>query len=162
MASKRDVDGSRPCGLYRTILPLPGHADAVAAGRLVYFHNHSNRGPPIVLLPTSNTHNTWTFDETGHVVEDEAFIEALERLEPEGLYRVREHFHPDGSRVVATGALVQLGYNRRAEPILFFPRPVEGENALMFPSQGMGIPPALYALLEPLDLRGPHELSRPH
>lgn len=132
------------------------------AERLVYFHNHSEKGPPIVLLPASNTHNVWSFHDKGHLAEAPEFLGGLERLKPEGLYRLREHFHPDEARVVPKGALVQLGYNRDAKPILFFPRPVEGENAISFPSKGMGIPPRVYALLEPLDLRGPHEPKRLH
>ena len=162
MTSRATVDEVRPCGLYRTTAALPGHEEAVPPGRLVYFHNHSERGPPIVLLPASNTHNKWTFHPRGHLAQDAAYLASLDSLKPEGLYRLREHFHPDASRVVAKGALAQLGYNRRADPILFFPQVVSGENAIMFPSSGMGIPPAVYDLLEPLDLRGHQESRRLH
>ncbi len=162
MAPARNDQDPRPCGLYRTILSLPGHEDAVPAQRLVYFHNHSERGGPVVLLPESNTNNKWRFQGAGLPANDEAFIAAMEPLKPEGLYRVREHFHPDGARVVPAGALAQLGYNRRADPILFFPQPVSGENAIAFPAKGMSIPPAVYALLDRIDLRGPHEPKRLH
>jgi len=52
--------------------------------------------------------------------------------------------------------LVQLGYTRAAEPLLFFPRLHETENSLVFPDRGTKIGPTIYALLEPLDHRGPY------
>ncbi len=79
----------------------------------------------------------------------------LEPLLREGLYRFREHFHPDDKRVVAANTLVQLGYNRAGEPIVFFPESRDEDNALVFPTRGMRITAQVYALLDPLDLRGP-------
>lgn len=128
----------------------------------MYFHNHSEQGPPIVVLPESNANNKWTFATKGFSISDQAFIESLQPRLREGLYRLREHFHPDDARIVPANALIQLGYDRAATPIIFFPRPLGDENALMFPSQGMKVPPKVYALLEPLDLRGPHAPSKLH
>lgn len=149
----------QPCGPYRTTRELPDAA--LTSGLLVYFHSHSDEGPPIVLLPESNTHNRWRFHPKGHLVSA-SYAATLEPLKPEGLYRLREHFHPDNARVVAANALVQLGYNREAEPLIFYPKPVEGENAIAFPSRGMKIPAAVYELLEPLDTRGPHQPTKLH
>lgn len=148
-------DAARSCGIYLTATALPAHSDSVGPGLLVRFHNHSDEGPPIVLLPDHNHANRWTFHQRGFLVRDAGFLETMVELKPEGLYRLREHFHPDAGRVVAANALVQLGYNREAEPILFFPTEDRERNALAFPAQGMKVPPPVYALLEPLDLRGP-------
>jgi hypothetical protein len=144
------------CGLYRTTTPLPGHADAVPAEHLVYFHDHSDAGPPLLLLPAANVHNRWRFHERGHLVTDPTYPASLAPLLPEGFYRLREHFHPSEDQVVNQNALVQLGYNRAAQPILFFPVLGEHDNSLVFPSRGTRIGPTIYALLEPLDHRGPY------
>lgn len=149
------------CGLYRTTRPLPGH-DPVRPGLLVYYHSHSEQGPPILLLPDSNTNNRWTFHRQGYLVSDPDYVASLHPLKAEGLYRVREHFHPDEGRTVAANALVQLGYNPSAEPIVFFPTWRSSDNALVFPTKGMGIPPAIYELLEPLDTRGPFRPTPVH
>lgn len=122
------------CGLYRTTTALPGREDAVPAGRLVYYHNHSDEGPPLVLLPAANAHNRWTFQERGYLASDPDYPATLEPLPKEGLYVMRSHFHPTGGVVVAERTLVQLGYNTAGDPILFVPV-VEG-NAIRFPATG--------------------------
>ena len=145
------------CGLYRTTRAVAG----INADHLVYFHNHSNEGPPILLLPETNDNNRWSFAQNGRLVEGED-SDALAPLKQEGLYRVREHFHPDQDRVVAADSLVQLGYNRAAEPILFFPISTPDANSIAFPSRGMKIPATIYELLSPLDLRGPRKPTQLH
>lgn len=144
--------------MYRTVRPIAG----LEAGLLVYFHNHSQEGPPIVLLPENNQHNRWTFSKKGSLVVDDDPTPALQSLKAEGFYRLREHFHPDAERVVAKGALAQLGYNRAAEPILFFPSIGETDNSLVFPEKGMKVPREVYELLESLDTRGPQQLRQLH
>jgi hypothetical protein len=116
----------------------------------------------MVLLPDVNTANRWSFKDKGFLVTDAAFIESLEPLKAQGLYRLREHFHPNDEQVVNTNALVQLGYNGQGDPILFFPTPIAGKNAMEFPASGMKIPQAIYDLLEPLDLVGPHIPKQKH
>ncbi len=144
-----------PCGLYRTTRPLPTEPEAVPAGRLVMFHNHSDQGPPILLLPQHNRHNRWSFHERGFLVEDAAFMSSLEALKAEGWYFLREHFHPNQQEVVPQRQLVQLGYNAHGEAILFFPELEKDRNALFFSDKGMKIPATIYALLEPLATSGP-------
>lgn len=147
-------DAPRSCGPYRTTRELPGHPD-VGPGLLVYYHNHSKHGAPLVLLPESNTNNRWQFRREGYLVSDPDYLSSLEALKPEGLYRLREHFHPDEGRTVAANALVQLGYNASASPIIFFPTWRAEDNSLVFPSKGIGVPPMVYDLLDALDTRGP-------
>jgi hypothetical protein len=128
----------------------------VPAGKLVYFHSHSQEGWPIVLLPRANQHNRWSFHERGYLVQDGGWVETMEALKPEGFYRLREHVHLGSEQVVGKDALVQLGYDREAAPIMFFPRRHETDNALVFPERGTKLSPEIYKLLEPLDVRGPH------
>lgn len=149
------------CGLYRTTAPLPGNEDSVPAGRLVMFHNHSDDGRPIVLLPESNINNVWSYTDRGVLVEPDWAL-GLDALLPEGLYSFSQHFHPEQGKVVAQGQLVQLGYNAHGEPIVFFPQRDERTNSLIFPTSGMKIPPEIYALLAPLEITGVVSQDAPH
>jgi len=150
-------ESAKQCGLYRTTSELAEHPGSIGPNMLVYYHNHSDQGPPIVLLPEQNTNNKWRFHRNGYSVTDPNYIASLQPLKPEGMYRFRDHFHPDEQRIVASNALVQLGYNTSAEPIVFFPTYRADDNALVFPSSGMRVPPKIYALLEQLDTRGPRQ-----
>jgi hypothetical protein len=123
-----------PCGIYRTGRALASDPEHVPKGALIKFHNHSDRGIPMLQAPKDNFNNVWTFHAQGPGIEgDPEFIEALVPLKPEGLYVLSEHIHtPKG--VIPGNALVQLGYNRSGHPILFLPK-VLG-NGLQFPEQG--------------------------
>jgi len=122
------------CGLYRTTIAMAGKEEQVGEGRLVMFHNHSKQGLPLVLLPQSNENNRWTFHERGYLVEDDMFLDGLVTLLAEGYYVLKEHVHVTKEEILPEGALVQLGYNPTANPILFVAR-FEG-NTISFPSTG--------------------------
>jgi hypothetical protein len=123
------------CGLYRTGVSLPGHEEEVPGGILIYFHNHSEQGPPLVLTPHDNTHNRWSFHERGWLVEDPGFISALIPLKGEGYYTVSgHHLHVSKEEIIPERTLVQLGYNRRGDTLLFVAE--FKDNAIEFPSQG--------------------------
>lgn len=123
-----------PCGLYRTTLPLTDREEQVSARRLVYFHNHSEEGPPLLLLPRENTANRWAFHDRGYLVRDADWLVTLVPLPAEGLYVLQGHFHPPGGPVVQEKTLLQLGYNVAGDPILFVPT-FEG-NVIRFPASG--------------------------
>jgi hypothetical protein len=108
-----------PCGLYRTGRPL---GDSVPAGRLVSFHNHGNPGPG-VYLPSGWTQNRATFHAKGIPIPDEAWVDSLEPLLPEGFYRVEQAFTccEKHCRTFEAEQLVQLGYTAQGEPLLFAP-----------------------------------------
>ena len=125
-----------PCGIYRTGAALNGKEEQVPAGRLVMFHNHSEQGPPLVLLPQSNTANKWTFHTHGFLVEDDEFVERMIPLMPEGYYILKEHIHVTEQEIIPDRTLVQLGYNGKGEGILF-PGRFEGNN-IAFPEKGYG------------------------
>ncbi len=120
-----------PCGLYRTTGPVA----AIEEGRLVYFHNHGDPGPG-VYLPKAWTHNRAEFEARGRTIDDPRAIRFLQPLPAEGFYRVVDAFHccENECRSFETDALLQLGYNAAAEPILFVPELVEGMLAI--PAKG--------------------------
>jgi hypothetical protein len=122
------------CGLYRTSRALPGKEQAITAGRLIYFHNHSQKGAPLILLPANNAHNRWSFEERGYLVQDLSYCSTLTPLLPEGFYILKIPLR-HGEKTVPARTLVQLGYNRAGEPIAF-PAQQE-ENRIEFPSQGL-------------------------
>mgnify|MGYP001823904477 CR=1 FL=1 len=120
-----------PCGLYRTTGPI----GAVEAGRLVYFHNHGNPGPGLY-LPKEWRYNRAQFDDKGQSLDDPGLVRFLVPLPAEGFYRVAEPFHccEKQCRRFEEDALLQLGYNADAEPILFVPELVDSMFAV--PAKG--------------------------
>ena len=120
-----------PCGLYRTTGPI----GQVEEGRLVYFHNHGNPGPGLY-LPVEWKHNRAVFGDEGRTLEDPELVRFLQPLPLEGFYRVVERFHccEKQCRLFDEDALVQLGYNANAEPILFVPELVDAMLAI--PAKG--------------------------
>ncbi len=116
-----------PCGLYRTSASL----GSVDEGKLVYFHNHGNPGPG-VYLPKEWRYNRAQFEEKGHTLDDLGLLQFLQPLPPEGFYRVVESFHccEQRCRRFEQEALLQLGYNADADPILFVPELVDSMFAI--------------------------------
>jgi hypothetical protein len=123
-----------PCGLYRT----GGAIGNIPAGRLVYFHNHGDPGPA-VYLPTGWKRNRAQWRPSGVTVDDGALVATLEPLPPEGFYRVIEAFHccDKQCRRFEVEALLELGYNAEAQPIVFTPELVDGMLAI--PQTGSAI-----------------------
>jgi len=124
----------RSCGLYRTGQALTAAPDLVPEGTLVFFHNHSEQGVPVVMLPGTNTDNVWSFGSDGHPAQDDAFLNALIPLLPEGFYVASEDFTLPRGRSIREQTLVQLGYNRLGTPIVFLPERLS--NSLAFPARG--------------------------
>jgi len=110
----------------------------VPAGRLVYFHNHGDPGPGIY-LPAGWSATRASFHERGHTLPGPEAVHDLEALEPEGFYRVAEPFNccAKKCRSFEEEALVQLGYDAEATPILFTPELVGGQLAI--PERGTRI-----------------------
>lgn len=142
-----------PCGLYRTTKALPGHEADVREGTLVYFHNHSDAGLPVVIAPEHNILNRWHFHGAGVPFRGLSWAESLVRLPPEGFYVLRRSLEFDGGSWPKS-TLVQLGYTRTADPILFIAqlRASLDENDLFFSDRGVGITGDKLGLLEPLNV----------
>jgi hypothetical protein len=141
------------CGLYRTTKPLPDHEDEVGESTLVYFHNHSDAGLPVVVAPDHNILNRWHFHGAGIPFRSLAWADSLVRLPSEGFYTLRKSLEFDGGSWPRS-TLVQLGYTRTADPILFIAqlRSALDENDLFFSDRGVGIAREQLALLDALNV----------
>ncbi len=140
------------CGLYRTPKALPGYEDRIPAGSILSFHNHSENGPlPSVLAPDHNIHNRWHFH--GPAIENirnPSWVEALEPLTKEGFYTLRREISFAEGKW-PKGAIVQLGYNKAGDPILFVAtqRARLDENDLFFAASGHPLTRDQLNMLEP-------------
>ncbi len=141
------------CGLYRTTKPLPEHESEVPSGSLVYFHNHSDSGLPVVIPAEHNIMNRWHFHGAGTPFRGLSWADSLVRLPSEGFYMLRKDITFEGGSW-PKGTLVQLGYNKVGEPILFIAqqRASMDENDLFFSDRGVGIKPDMLPNLEPLKI----------
>ncbi len=139
------------CGLYKTTKALPEHESEVPAGVLVYFHNHSDSGLPVVITPDHNIMNRWHFHGSGIPFRGLSWADSLTRMPSEGFYMLRKDLTFDGGSW-PKGTLVQLGYTKNADPILFIAqaRASMQENDLFFSDRGVGVQPNVLANLEPL------------
>jgi hypothetical protein len=141
------------CGLCRTTKPLPEHETDIPAGILVYFHNHSDSGLPVVVVPEHNIMNRWHFHGEGVVFRGLSWADSLVKLPAEGLYMMRKALAFEGGEW-PKASLVQLGYTRTADPILFIGqvRAQLEENDVYFSDRGVSITREQLAMLEPLSV----------
>jgi hypothetical protein len=154
MASPKNQ--ARDCGLYRAPKGLPGHEDRVPAGSLIYFHNHNlTEGQPAalpsVLPPDHNIHNRWHFHGPAiEAIRAPSWVESLESLPKEGFYTLRKELTFEGGSW-PKGSIVQLGYTKTADPILFIGRIRSrlDENDVFFSDRGVGIKRDQFSILEP-------------
>jgi hypothetical protein len=142
-----------PCGLYRTTKPLPEHETEIPAGILVYFHNHSDSGLPVVIAPDHNIMNRWHFHGAGIPFRGLSWADSLAKTPAEGFYMLRKGLDFEGGSW-PKGTLVQLGYTRNGDPILFIGqvRASLVENDLFFSDKGVGISREQLPLLEQLQV----------
>jgi hypothetical protein len=157
MATSSDLP---PCGLYKTTEALPGKEEWVRENLLVYFHNHSQQGPPLILLPSSNAYNRWKFHDKGYLVRDDGFVETLVPLQDEGFYILQEPLYLSEEEFIPERTLVELGYNRAAEPILFMGK--FKENTIEFPTSGLKCTTEIFEMLEEAPFRVANAPSTQH
>jgi hypothetical protein len=138
------------CGLYRTTKPLPEHEAEFPVGSLVYFHNHSDSGLPVVIAPDHNVMNEWHFHGAGTPFRGLSWADSLVKLPEQGYYTLRKQLDFEGGSW-PKGALVQLGYNKTGEAILFIAqkRAQRSDNSLWFSEGGMMLSRERLSLLEP-------------
>jgi hypothetical protein len=141
------------CGLFRTTKPLPEHEAEIPAGVLVYFHNHSDSGLPVVIVPDHNIMNRWHFHGAGIPFRGLSWADTLVKLPAEGFYMLRKALDFEGGSW-PKATLVQLGYTKTGDPILFIgqQRATMEENDLFFSERGVGITREQLAILEPLNV----------
>jgi hypothetical protein len=141
------------CGLYRTTKPLPEHEAEFPAGSLVYFHNHSDSGLPVVIAPDHNIMNEWHFHGAGTPFRGLSWADSLVKLPEQGFYSLRKQLDLEGG-AWPKGALVQLGYTREGEALLFIAqkRAQRDDNSLWFADRGARLPQDRLSMLEPLSV----------
>src|SRR6266478_319776 len=100
------------CGLYRTTKPLADH----------------------------DVHNRWHFHGPGVEFRGLSWADSLVKVPLEGFYLLKRELTFEGGSW-PKGALVQLGYTRNADPILFIAqvRTKLDENDLFFSDRGVGV-----------------------
>jgi hypothetical protein len=137
------------CGLYRTSKPLPEHEETFPVGTLVYFHNHSDSGLPVVIAPEHNILNQWHFHGGGTPFRGLSWADSLVKMPEQGFYWLRKQLDFEGG-TWPKGALVQLGYTKTGDPILFIAqqRAVRTENSLWFSERGVPLARERLSLLE--------------
>lgn len=130
------------CGLYRTVAPI----GEVAAGRLVYFHNHGDPGPGLY-FPERWTANRAHFSPSGTTLPVVFDPRALFALPAEGFYRVAAAFFCCEKKCMRfePDAFVQLGYNGAGRALLFTPELAAG--AIQVPDRGTPVSDAAFASL---------------
>jgi hypothetical protein len=130
-------------GIFRSTKYLPRSESLIGPSQLVLIRTDGQFGPASVLLPQANTFNRWSFNVPGIKLTGEAdeWGKALMRLPHEGFYRLRKEMVFAEDNKWLEGAILQLGYNRRGEPLLFIAKRRKPlvENDLFFESQGLKV-----------------------
>lgn len=142
-------------GIYKTTKYLPGHEAQVGPDQLILIRTDGEFAPASVLLPINNVHNRWRFQMPGIKIPDTAvgWGESLLKLKHEGFFRLTREFTFGERGRWVENAIVQLGYTRNADPILFIAqrRNPLTNNELWFSDKGVKIDfDQVEGLLEPL------------
>ncbi len=132
-------------GLYRTTQPYPGQETELPAPALVYVGQREDNDLPFVVRPAQNHRNEWYWTEPVIALRSPTWAKTLVPLPGEGFYVLPEDFAPGEGVRWPRNALVQLGYNARAQGILFLAERHAGDsrNVLAFSERGVGINDAL-------------------
>jgi hypothetical protein len=107
----------------------------------------------VVIPPEHNILNRWHFHGDGIAFRGLSWADSLVKLPAEGFYMMRKALTFEGGEW-PKAALVQLGYTRTADPILFIGqiRAQLEENDVFFSDRGVSITREQLAMLEPLSL----------
>ena len=128
-------------GLYRTTKPYPGHEGEIPANVLVYVGQNQETGVTFVVRPGSNRNNRWYWGEPTIPLRSAVWGQSLIALPAEGFYNIPQNIDIAGGGRWVTNALVQLGYNREGQGIIFVGEQHDSEprNVLIFSDQGIVI-----------------------
>jgi len=126
-------------GLYRTTTSMPGHEDVFPSGVLVYVGQPQNGGVKFVVRPGQNRRNRWFWGEPTTPLRSPTWARTLKSLPPEGFYTLPESVDFENGGRWLKNAIVQLGYNDKAQGILFVAewREDTDDNALHFSDRGL-------------------------
>lgn len=130
-------------GIFKTTKFLPENEATVAPNLLILIRTDGEFAPASVLLPVQNVHNQWRFQMPGVKIPkvDYGWGSSLVKLPHEGFYRLTREFKFGDNGRWLPNAIVQLGYTRAGEPILFIAQrrnpPVA--NDLFFSDKGVKV-----------------------
>ncbi len=71
----------------------------------------------------------------------------------EGMYVLTEPIYLSRDEFIPEETLVQLGYNRAGDPILFLGKFLE--NQIVFPNSGLKCTPEIFEMLKPVNFKLP-------
>ncbi|MCA9689111.1 MAG: hypothetical protein KC636_05835 [Myxococcales bacterium] len=142
-------------GIYKTTQFLPKHEATIGPDQLVLIRTDGEFAPASVLLPVQNLNNQWRFQMPGVKVPTTArtWGDSLIKLPHEGFYRLTREFTFGDTGRWLKNAIVQLGYTRAAEPILFIAqrRSPLVANDLFFSDKGVKMElDQIEGMIEPL------------
>jgi hypothetical protein len=130
-------------GIYKTTKFLPGHEATVPPNQLVLIRTDGEFAPASVLSPVSNRFNQWQFQMPGVKIPSNSLNwgDTLIKVPQEGFYRLLKEKQFEGGGRWLVNAIVQLGYTRSAEPILFIAqrRSPLTNNDLYFSDKGVKV-----------------------
>jgi hypothetical protein len=108
-------------GIYKTTKFLPGQEAEISPNLLVLIRTDGDFAPASVLKPVRNENNTWRFAMPGVKIPANSLNwgETLEKIPHEGFYRLTREYSFGKEGRWLKNAIVQLGYTKAAEPILF-------------------------------------------
>jgi hypothetical protein len=126
-------------GLYRTTTAMPGQEDAFPAGVLVYVGQPQNGGVKFLVRPGQNRRNRWFWGEPTTPLRSPTWARTLKSLPAEGFYTLPENVEFENGGRWLKNAIVQLGYNEKAQGILFVAewREDADDNVLRFSDRGL-------------------------
>jgi hypothetical protein len=125
-----------PNGLYRTTIAHPLAPDEVPAERLVYVGRKNEDA--FVVVPHFNENNRWFWREPVTPLTDEVWARTMVALPSEGFYTLPHALDLGNGGRWLENAIVQLGYDRVGNAILFVGEKRESmaDNALYFSERG--------------------------
>ena len=130
-------------GIYKTTKYLPNHEADVQPDQLILIRTDGDFGPASVLKPVQNNNNQWQFQMPGIKIPAASLNwgSTLIKLPHEGFYRLLKEKTFEGGGKWLVNAIVQLGYTRAAEPILFIAqrRSPLASNDLFFSDKGVKV-----------------------
>ncbi|HYO93253.1 MAG TPA: hypothetical protein VER33_02025 [Polyangiaceae bacterium] len=118
---------------------MPGHEEQFPSGVLVYVGQSQNGGGTFVVRPTENRRNRWYWRDPTTPLRAATWARTLKSLPSEGFYTLPESIEFEGGGRWVKNAIVELGYNDKAQGILFVAewREDGNENALYFSEKGL-------------------------
>jgi hypothetical protein len=130
-------------GIYKTTKFLPNHESEIGPDQLILIRTDGDFGPASVLKTVSNNNNQWQFQMPGIKIPATSLNwgATLVKVPHEGFYRLLKEKTFDGGGRWLVNAIVQLGYTRNAEPILFIAqrRSPLSSNDLFFSDKGVKV-----------------------